>query len=369
MDKPQNPAVKALEDYYKANHEADAPGREITLEWVSDIEAAPVEWLWEDQGEGRIPTGCLAMAAGREGTGKTSFCLWLTAQLTRGTLPGTYQGEPRTVLYVAVEDSWPHTVRPRLDAAGADLTRVARLKMTSILGYETTPMIPGDLDLIESAIEKTRAAVLVCDPIMSMINSKLDTHKTRDVRTALEPLVGVAQKTGCTIIGIGHFSKSHQGDPISLLSGSGAFKDVPRSVLAFAADQTGLEPSIMTQVKNSVGKTGLPSKEYTIQPAIVQTGDGPTEVGRLEWGADTDRSVADVISDPGESLTRTREVAEWLRDVLSGGIVSQRQIKTEALAEGYAWRTVEAAKKIAGVKSVRQEGKWWWCLTPKTEEK
>lgn len=360
-----NPAVKALEEYYRGNTEADAPGREITLEWVSEIAAEPVEWLWEDNGNGRIPTGCLAMTAGREGTGKTSFCLWLTAQLSTGTLPGAYFGKPQNVLYVAVEDSWPHTVRPRLEAAGADLTRVARLKMVSILGHETTPTIPGDLDLIENAIKQTGAAALICDPIMSMVNSKLDTHKTRDVRTALEPLVTVAQQTGCTVVGIGHFSKSHQGDPISLLSGSGAFKDVPRAVLAFAGNPHDIEPPVMTQVKNSLGISGLPSREYSIVGTVVPTPSGQTEVGRLEWGEYTDRTVSDTMQTETTSKTAMDEAEEFLRETLRGGAVSTRQIKQEANAECIAWRTIEAAKKKLGITSVRREGKWWWSLPPK----
>jgi hypothetical protein len=62
--------------------------------------------------------------AGREGTGKSSFAIWLTAQVTRGTLPGSLTR--RGVIYIAVEDSWKFTIVPRLMAAGADLHRVYR---------------------------------------------------------------------------------------------------------------------------------------------------------------------------------------------------------------------------------------------------
>ena len=52
--------------------------------------------------------------AGREGTGKSSSAIWLTAQVTRGTLPGRLTR--RGVLYVAVEDSWKHAIVRRLIA-------------------------------------------------------------------------------------------------------------------------------------------------------------------------------------------------------------------------------------------------------------
>ena len=41
--------------------------------------------------------------------------------MTRGTLQGACQGNPRAVIVAATEDSWEHTIVPRLMAAGADL--------------------------------------------------------------------------------------------------------------------------------------------------------------------------------------------------------------------------------------------------------
>ena len=43
---------------------------------------------------------------------------------TRGYLPGACFGTPRAAIVVATEDSWEHTIVPRLMAAGADLTYV-----------------------------------------------------------------------------------------------------------------------------------------------------------------------------------------------------------------------------------------------------
>lgn len=99
----------------------DAPveqvGRKLRLTRASDIEPEPVVWAWLDENEGRIPAGALSVAAGREGTGKSSFGMWMAAQITRGLLPGNYYGRPRAVFYVAVEDSWKQTIVPRLIGA------------------------------------------------------------------------------------------------------------------------------------------------------------------------------------------------------------------------------------------------------------
>jgi hypothetical protein len=94
-------------------------GRRIRLTWADTITPEPVTWAWLDHGAGRLPIGCLALAAGREGTGKSSFGIWLAARVTTGKLPGALFGTPRKVLYAAVEDSWKHTIVPRLIAAGS----------------------------------------------------------------------------------------------------------------------------------------------------------------------------------------------------------------------------------------------------------
>src|SRR4051812_7515384 len=91
--------------------------REVGFTRAADIKPQPVRWLWP----GRLAVGSLALLAGREGVGKSTIAYWLAARVTRGDLPGAYCGAPRQVAIVATEDSWAHTVVPRLKAAGADL--------------------------------------------------------------------------------------------------------------------------------------------------------------------------------------------------------------------------------------------------------
>ena len=74
------------------------------------IELRPTYWLWQ----GRIPHGALVLGPGREGIGKSLFCAWLAAHVTRGQLPGIYYGRPRSVVYAATEDSWERTIASRV---------------------------------------------------------------------------------------------------------------------------------------------------------------------------------------------------------------------------------------------------------------
>ncbi len=250
--------------------------RRPRITWASHIPYEPPAYAWEDEGEGRIPLGSLSIAAGREGTGKSSFGVWLTARVTTGTLPGDWHGRPRRVLIAAVEDSWKHTLLPRLIAAGADLELVGRFDVIVDADTETALSLPHDNVMLEAAITEHGVAVVVIDPLMSAIGSRIDTHRERDVRTALDPLARIADRTGAVLLGIAHFNKGTGTDPASLITGSGAFKNVPRSVFGFARDDTADDGTrVMSQVKNSTGRDDLPSLSYVIEGTSVPTPKGP----------------------------------------------------------------------------------------------
>jgi hypothetical protein len=180
-------------------------GRRLVLTPASQITPEPVVWAWEQFGQGRIPAGSVGLFAGREGTGKSSFLIWLAAQVTRGELPGAFKGDPRPVIYVTFEDSWKFTIVPRLMAAGADLSLIYRAEVQAIDGDAYSLSLPADNKLLEEAITGRRVALVVIDPLLSAISDVLDTHVNREVRRALDPLRGLVDRTGAVIAGIAHF--------------------------------------------------------------------------------------------------------------------------------------------------------------------
>jgi hypothetical protein len=114
-----------------------------------------VWWLWQD----RIPLGSLSLIGGREGIGKSTVAYTIVAGITRGRLAGEHAGQPRSVIVAATEDSWAHTIVPRLMAAGADLDRVFKIDVMTCEGVETGLVRPGDLRATEDAVCKVDAAV------------------------------------------------------------------------------------------------------------------------------------------------------------------------------------------------------------------
>jgi len=177
--------------------------RHIILTPATDIKPRPVFWLWKN----RLALGTLGLLAGRQGVGKSTLAYWVAARLTRGDLYGHYCGTPKSVLVCAAEDSWEHTIVPRLIAAGADRARIFRVDVVSAIGIRVGLTLPRDLDEVEKAAIDTDSALMLLDPLMSRLG-KLDTHKDAEVRQALEPLVDVCDRVRMSALGLIHHNKS-----------------------------------------------------------------------------------------------------------------------------------------------------------------
>ena len=341
---------------------AAAPGRKLILTRASDIEIEPVVWAWEDDGQGRIPAGSLGLFAGREGTGKSSFLIWLTARITSGELPGMLEGKPRGVIYIAVEDSWKFTIAPRLVAAGADLDLVYRAEVQQVQGETVSLSLPADNKLLEDAITGNDVALVALDPLMSAISDTLDTHVNRQVRQALDPLARLADRTGAVVAGIAHFNKSVSTDASSLITASGAFKDVARFIFAFADDQDGSK--VITQTKNSLGFSNLPSLAYRLINATVPTRKGDTNVGRLILDGPSERTVQDILRvQAGNEPAEKTRADDYLRKALGDGPRRTKEVEEEAReVHGISKRTLDRARRDLRIPSAKGPAGWWISL-------
>lgn len=340
---------------------APSPGkpapRRLILTKASEIEPRAVLWGWE----ARAPAGHLILVPGREGIGKSLFLIDMCARITRGTLEGCYYGEPRNVLYCASEDSWQHTIVPRLMAAGADLDRVYRADVettdTATGGSVRAELtMPRDIALVTAEVRRLEVALIALDPLMSVINSGVDTHNDRDLRTVLEPLGRLADQTGAMIIGLAHFNKSAGSDPLNLVTGSRAFTAVVRSVIAIARDDKSEDRHcVVSQEKNNLGKLDLPSLTYVIEQVTIKTADGNAATARIRFTGESDRSVRDILADTETPADRTEraQCAEWLRGKLTAGPQPSADIEAEGKALGYSESTINRARKHLRIRATK----------------
>jgi hypothetical protein len=284
---------------------ANESTRTVRLKKASGFTLRKVRWGWTD----RMPVGELTLVPGREGIGKSLLLAWMAGQLTRGTLPGAFYGEPRAVLYAAQEDSWAHTVGPRLVAAGADLDLVYRVDIEEA-GARLT--LPVDCDGVANAALEVEAAALMLDPIVSLVDDRLSVNQSRELRQALEPLTRAAERAELMVIALAHFNKMADVDVLSKIPGGRAWSEVARAVFALAADPEE-EHFVASQIKNNLGRVDLANLTYAIESALVDTADGMADTGRLVWVGETDIGVEEVLGRrPSERGRDTSEVTQTL---------------------------------------------------------
>ena len=335
--------------------DTERDGRTVRLIPASSIRPRPVLWLWHD----RLALGTLGLLAGREGVGKSCVAYWLAARITRGELPGCYLGAPKAVLVCASEDSWEHTIVPRLIAAGADMDRVFRIDVVTPLGFVDHLMLPADLPELERISAPLDAALLLIDPMMARLG-QLDTHRDNEVRQALEPLVRVADHAGFAVLALIHHNKTGSTDPLQLVMGSKAFTAVARSVhtvIPDTEDETRRQRLFGTP-KNNLGRSDLSTLTMTIESREVATEDGPAWTGFVVWGEDKEVSI-DALMRRGEDddPSETSECADWLRDLLTrGGRISSRDVKAAAQRERYSEKVLRRARERLGVTVHRYSG-------------
>lgn len=335
-------------------------GRRVRLAPAAGIELRPTFWLWD----GRIPHGALTLGPGREGIGKSLFCAWLTAQVTRGTLPGVHYGQPRGVVYAATEDSWERTIAGRLIAADADMERVFRVEVVNTLGNSVPLSLPRDCDDMAAEIADHDIALLVLDPLISAVDTRIDVNGEK-LREALEPLSKLADDTGCAIFGLAHFNKASGTDVLSRITGSRAFAAVARAVIAFAKDPHADDGScVISQAKNNLGSSDIPSLRYLVDSITLPTAEGPGQWGRLRITGETDVHVEAILNDTDtDDRTDRTEVDAWLLEYLveQSGSVAAKDVLRAGPAAGFSADQVKRAKKRLGVTSNKASG-WAWRL-------
>jgi hypothetical protein len=333
--------------------------RRVRLTPATHYKIRRVRWLWDS----RLPCGSLSLLAGREGLGKSTLAYWLVACVTRGTLPGEFHGTPRSVIICATEDAWEFTIVPRLIAAGADLARVFNVEVELLTGMGTLTL-PADVEGIADAALEVDASLMLLDPLMSRLSGKLDSHRDGEVRQALEPLTGVAERADVAILGLMHLNKAGGADPLNAVMGSRAFGAVARTVSLVVPDPDDPEDRrrLFGTPKNNLASTDQPLLAFTIGGATVEGDDG-TEVptSRIVWGDAVEGSVRDAMARAGadpEDRSAVDEAGDWLADwlALQGGEASSKAAKAAGRIAGHSETSLKRAVRKRPDFAYRSQG-------------
>lgn len=311
---------------------------ELNLIRMSDIEAKEVEWLWYPF----IPYGKLTIIQGDPGDGKTTMVLNIAAAVSRGE--GFDEGmnitEPMNVIYQTAEDGLADTVKPRLEQARADCSRV--------LVIDETNKALSMLDKrVEEALDKTGARLLIMDPIQAYLGGSMDMNRANEAREMTKHLATIAEQRNCAIILIGHMNKAGGCKAAYRGMGSIDFFAVARSVLLVGRVIGKDNYRAMVQIKNNLAPFGHPK-------AFELSEDG------FEWIGDYEISVDDVLGGYAPKESKLDQAKQLLRDLSEDkDAVSSNELIELAKAEGISKRTMDNARKEMGLKSQKINNTWY----------
>jgi hypothetical protein len=313
-----------------------------------------------------VPRGTLTLFAGDPKLGKSFVAIDLAAAVSRGAaLPGDDPPDGAGgVILLSAEDDPARAIRPRLETAGADLSRVFLLEAVFLdNGSEALPSLATDMEAIGQAIASVPdCRLVIIDPISAYLG-RTDDHRNAELRGILSPLKALAERTDVAMVLVTHLNKSGGTNGRHRVIGSIAYVGACRSNFLFARDQgepTGRRVLMLDNGCNLAGD--VPTLAYRIE----DRGDGPA----VEWEPDPVAITADQVlsadaTDPDERRERA-ECDDWLRAMLADGPVLHAEIVKAGRDAGFHESALKRSKRRVGARTDRDGfgpgSKCYWTL-------
>jgi hypothetical protein len=335
---------------------------EAVVHRLCDVEPEQLEWLWLD----RIPLGKLTLLAGDPGLGKSFVTCDIAARISSGRAwpdDMSFEQPIGSVVVLNCEDGLRDTIRPRLDRAKADLSKIVAIEGIKVLDIESgEPRMRGfslaaDLPRLERVVtDLADCRLIVIDPVSAYCGDT-DSHKNADVRALLAPLAELAERFRVAVLMVTHLAKGTGSKAIYRSMGSLAFAAAARAVWHVAKDPDDEHRRLILPAKMNLAPdpTGL---AYRIEQGIIC------------WEADPVRMHADELlaiesaAKPGSDRTQRDEAAKWLREMLADGPVPSKMIYQDGRENGHSEKTLQRAFKDMGGKPTKSgmDGGWLWSL-------
>ena len=316
---------------------------EAIVHRLCDVMPEQLEWLWQD----RIPLGKLTLLAGDPGLGKSFVTMDMAARVSRGAVwpdDSTKRQPIGSVVIFNCEDGLADTIRPRLDRANADVTKIIAVEGITVFDVETGEArqrgftLAHHLPQLEKVVrELTDCRLIVIDPISGFLGDT-DSHKNADVRALLSPLKELAEKNHTAVLMVTHLAKGTGGKSIYRSMGSLAFTAAARAAWHVTKDPDDPIRRLILPAKMNLAAdpTGL---AYRI------------EDGGVHWEADPVRMTADDVlarelHQHADGHGSERQEAEaWIREYLADGPRESKVLQTDAREHGITTATLRRALK------------------------
>jgi hypothetical protein len=324
---------------------------------IGSLEAKAPRWLWDDY----LLRGGINLIVGAKGVGKTSLVCWLAARASLGE--GTFGGRPLRVLIDTQEDDPEVVLRPRIEAAGADLALIETRRPG-----QPPWTFPRDVDMLIDYLEQSERRgrpvdLVVLDSLAAYVPRFTQAELAGD---ALERLTLVCQRFACALVFVHHFNKYGRSVDAAV-GGAGAVTRVARTVFIFGEEPRDLvsrlqrrlttrstldeqteseEARVLACVKlNVAGKPPALKFASTVVsiPAV-------ESVHRLQLVGETDCNAGAVFEQvrrppAGDSETEIETaMISWLLAYLAEGPRPTQQMVADAKLDGISQRTLERAR-------------------------
>ena len=308
-------------------------GRYPMYRKMSDIKPKPINWLWEDY----IAKGTFTLITGEPDLGKSQITLSMTAIVTTGgNWPVSGEKcEEGNVIILSDEDNLEKTIRPRLEANGANLEKIHYLdgigKGDSNSDCELFNL-KSNLTQLETMINEIKGiSMIVIDPLSAYL-SGVDSYKNTDVRSILAPLSKLAERYDIAIVCVEHPPKSSTGRAMNQVGGSIAFVAASRSAYLVSKDPQDEERRLFLRIKNNLTSHSV-SISYRLEEVILPTG----KISKVVWGDEPVRITADEVLafDKRTEWHKRKDLrAEWLKEILADGAKKVTLVEEEARKRG-----------------------------------
>ncbi len=314
---------------------------------MADVAPETVTWLWHPY----IPKGKLTLIEGDGGIGKSWLSCAIACAVSNGRgLPNSEPFEAGNVLMLSAEDGLGDTLRPRLDAVGADVSRIYALA-------EPLTLDAAGLLRLEAAIIEHAPQLVIVDPLFAFTGGKVDIHRANEARAVTAPIAAMAERHGCAIVAVRHLNKARGGGNAGNAGiGSVDFYAAARSVLLVGKDPDDESKRALVQIKNNLAPHGKPQGYKLEAGAFFWTGESTLTAGR----------ILSLNSDENERSAQD-EAVEFLRDALADGERDVAEVTKEARQYGVADKTLRRAREQLGIRARRvgavgSKQKFYWAL-------
>ncbi|WP_180160646.1 AAA family ATPase [Acinetobacter sp. YH01004] len=330
---------------------------------MENIQVQPIHWLWE----GWLPLGKMTILAGAGGCGKTNLSLALISTITRGgNFPdGVLCENSGKVLIYSTEDDSSDTLKPRLIANGANVSKVSFIAGRTNKEGKLESFDPAkDFPKIEQyIIENPDLKLLMIDPIISAVSG--DMNKANDVRRSLQPLVDLASQYGFAILGITHFAKgSANNSPADRILGSQAFSALAR--MAWCASRREAEGDyILVRAKSNISvlEGGI---RYQLESVTIAD---KIETTKTNWLGKIDGFAKELLNSAelnvGDNNSAVEVAREFLIELLSDvERLPAKDVHLQAKEAGLSLSSIRRAQERLNIKPFRPCGEkvWFWSL-------